>query len=637
MKKALLIWPLFIGLLWGQDKGIGTSTMPIFKVGFGPRTAAMGGAFIGLSDDIGGMWINPAGMAQRDMGDALLAHHQWFQDIRDEYVGVLYPWGRKNTIGGGLCFSSDGGFEHWSSSNDSLDPFIISHSSGVLFLSFARRIIAEHLFVGAGLRGVYQSYPGQDYEGTLFGFGGGVDAGVLLKPFPFLGLGASLTNAGAVFYPGGDKGTYNLPTAIRVGGAFNYSTPMFSLNLLSDVEELILERITPIVHMGLEVMPNLAPEAPTVAIRLGYQTGPVSSEVLENEQDNKWKRGLIALTGVGITAGLGVKWQQYRVEYAFAPYGVLGTTHRIAFGLEFGKRPLPGALIVKVIDGADKKPLEADLDITGVYNRKVSTEPATGKFFVYGLPSGPVKIRASKKGYYPGTDSTRIVAPDTAEKVIVLWSVPPGDIIGKIYDVKTKEPLAATVEFSGKRSGKVEAKSDGNYKTEKVPSGEYHLVVTPVDKHYFPQEATVSVEAGKTTRKDFALLREKEVIVLKNIYFETSKANLLPESYPTLDYIGKILIENPDIVVELSGHTDIRPIRTREFPSNLELSQARAEAVKDYLVKKFKIDPKRLVAKGYGPYYPIASSLTEEGMYKNRRTEFKVLSGVKYYQEIKRK
>lgn len=315
----------------------------------------------------------------------------------------------------------------------------------------------------------------------------------------------------------------------------------------------------------------------------------------------------------------------------------MGSTHRLAFGLEFGKRPLPGALIVQVIDGADRKPLRADLDLTGIYTKKTTTDPATGKFFTYGLPSGPVRIHATKKGYYPGRDSLRVVAPDTAEKIIVLWTVPPGDILGHIYDVKTKEPLAAAVEWSGRIPGSYEAKEDGDYKTDKLPSGEYHLTVNPVDKHYFPQEATVSVEAGKTTRKDFALLREKEVIILKNIYFETSKADLLPESYPTLDYVGKILIENPDIVVELSGHTDIRPIRTAEFPSNLELSQGRAEAVKDYLVKKFKIVPDRLVAKGYGPYHPIASSFTEEGMYTNRRTEFKVLSGVKYYQEIKKR
>ena len=87
--------------------------------------------------------------------------------------------------------------------------------------------------------------------------------------------------------------------------------------------------------------------------------------------------------------------------------------------------------------------------------------------------------------------------------------------------------------------------------------------------------------------------------------------------------------------MEIGGHTDARPIKTKEYNNNMELSQARAESVKKYLVEKFNISPDRLVAKGYGATKPIADNKTEEGMAKNRRTEFKILRGIKYYHEIK--
>ncbi|MCX6844275.1 MAG: OmpA family protein, partial [candidate division WOR-3 bacterium] len=67
-----------------------------------------------------------------------------------------------------------------------------------------------------------------------------------------------------------------------------------------------------------------------------------------------------------------------------------------------------------------------------------------------------------------------------------------------------------------------------------------------------------------------------------------------------------------------------REIASAQFPSNWELSQARAEAVKQYLVAKFVIAPERLTAHGYADTQPIAPNDNEEGMAKNRRTEFRV-------------
>ena len=93
-----------------------------------------------------------------------------------------------------------------------------------------------------------------------------------------------------------------------------------------------------------------------------------------------------------------------------------------------------------------------------------------------------------------------------------------------------------------------------------------------------------------------------------------------------LDTAGTILKRTPGIRVELAGHTDPREIRTTEFPSNWELSEARAEAVRRYLIDRFDIAPERLTARGYADTQPVADNSTPQGMARNRRTEFRVIS-----------
>lgn len=103
--------------------------------------------------------------------------------------------------------------------------------------------------------------------------------------------------------------------------------------------------------------------------------------------------------------------------------------------------------------------------------------------------------------------------------------------------------------------------------------------------------------------------------------FEAGKADIKPEFHEVIDRAGGIIKQTPLIKkIELSGRTDPRIIHTKEFPSNWELSQAWAEAIRQYIIDKFGIAPERIVAKGYAETKPIASNATPEGMYKNRRT-----------------
>ncbi len=86
----------------------------------------------------------------------------------------------------------------------------------------------------------------------------------------------------------------------------------------------------------------------------------------------------------------------------------------------------------------------------------------------------------------------------------------------------------------------------------------------------------------------------------------------------TLDRNGAILKANPDIKVEIGGHTD----SSGSEKANLKISEKRAESVKRYLMDKFNIPGDRMVVKGYGSQRPIADNKTREGRSKNRRVEF---------------
>jgi outer membrane protein OmpA-like peptidoglycan-associated protein len=112
-------------------------------------------------------------------------------------------------------------------------------------------------------------------------------------------------------------------------------------------------------------------------------------------------------------------------------------------------------------------------------------------------------------------------------------------------------------------------------------------------------------------------------IRLSDVRFETGKAELLPESLPSLDVVGQVLGRWPELQIEIGGHTDARGGES----ANQRLSEARVQAVLAYLTSKFPdLRVGQFVAKGYGEGRPIASNTTPEGMTRNRRVEFVVLN-----------
>ncbi|HTR97959.1 MAG TPA: OmpA family protein [Candidatus Acidoferrales bacterium] len=130
-----------------------------------------------------------------------------------------------------------------------------------------------------------------------------------------------------------------------------------------------------------------------------------------------------------------------------------------------------------------------------------------------------------------------------------------------------------------------------------------------------PPPAPAPTETEKT-------LVETGTIRLENVYFETGSAKLKSESEQALNDAGSALQKYPDLEIEVQGHTDKRG----SAALNMKLSQARAEAVRQYLIDHFQLNPDHVTAKGYGETRPETAEKTAAEMQRDRRVILKVLN-----------
>jgi chemotaxis protein MotB len=130
-------------------------------------------------------------------------------------------------------------------------------------------------------------------------------------------------------------------------------------------------------------------------------------------------------------------------------------------------------------------------------------------------------------------------------------------------------------------------------------------------------------------RQDIRVVGDRFVFQ-SEVLFDTGSAAMRPEGKVELDKLAAAIAElekqiPPEIawVLRIDGHTDVRPIASPQFPSNWELSSARAISVVQYLISK-GISPQRLVAAGFGEFQPLDNGTTEESYRRNRRIELKL-------------
>jgi outer membrane protein OmpA-like peptidoglycan-associated protein len=201
-------------------------------------------------------------------------------------------------------------------------------------------------------------------------------------------------------------------------------------------------------------------------------------------------------------------------------------------------------------------------------------------------------------------------------------------IVGKIFDRKTGKPfpkdipVRIDIDDTAVRMTQIDSITR-EYRVELALGRNY--TINAAAENYFPVTENVDVthEREKVrVYKDLYLvpLEVGEAIRLNNIFFETGKAVLMPESFQELDRVVKFLTDNTSIKIEIGGHTD----NVGSAALNNDLSNRRAGAVAEYIMLK-GIPAGAISSKGYGFSKPVASNATAAGKQLNRRVEFTIV------------
>lgn len=202
-------------------------------------------------------------------------------------------------------------------------------------------------------------------------------------------------------------------------------------------------------------------------------------------------------------------------------------------------------------------------------------------------------------------------------------------ISGKVIDQTTGKPIEARIIYQTLPDG-----AEAGEATSDPITGEYKIVLPYGQKYSMRAIAKDFIAEGGnvdlTQTKGFQEIKGKDLnlvpievgrsIRLNNIFFDTGKAELRPESGPELDRLVITLNETPKMVIEVRGHTD----NTGSNEINAKLSQDRADAVREYFISK-GIEPDRVASKGLGETKPVSTNDTDEGRQQNRRVEFVIV------------
>lgn len=198
---------------------------------------------------------------------------------------------------------------------------------------------------------------------------------------------------------------------------------------------------------------------------------------------------------------------------------------------------------------------------------------------------------------------------------------------GVVYDATTKQKLQADIELISLKNnellGKISSDSQtGTYISVLASGGDYAVFVSKKGYFFKSLNFDFSDKIGLDKILDIPLepIKKEAKEILNNIFFDTAKWDLKSESTVELDKLVALLKSNPDLPIEISGHTD----DVGKDADNLLLSQKRARSVVDYLAQK-GVNVLKIKAEGYGKIRPYLPNNSDENRKLNRRIEVKFL------------
>ncbi len=255
----------------------------------------------------------------------------------------------------------------------------------------------------------------------------------------------------------------------------------------------------------------------------------------------------------------------------------------------------------------------------------IVTDPSTGeKTTVVVGPNGDVILGPDGEVVAVVNDEGQIVKPEgetAPEELEIVYQI----ITGTITDEKGN-PLIAEVEviteYNGRTYREYTTSDENGAYSISIPKGKDFKVIVNKEGYLQKVEDVSAPAEDRPITLNLVLqpLEKEKVFIFQNILFDFDKATIKKESYPIVDEIVVTMLSNPEISIEISGHTC--NMGSDEY--NLKLSKARAQAVVDYLIAK-GVETSRLRSEGFGETKPLNENKTRAERELNRRVEVKVL------------
>ena len=551
------------------------------------RPAGLGGAYSALAQDANALQYNPAGLAGVCRSEATFMHNEYFQSISQEYVAVSL----KEGIGFNLNYLDFGSIPQTTVSS----PFGTGSRVGLSDLSLGAgyaRPLSGGLSAGIGVKYLKEVIAGYAASGFA------ADLGLQYKAGERLSLGYSLQNVGPKVKFQSQK--ESLSRLQRLGAAYRLKALDRPLLLTADILKERSEGYNLAAGAELTLVEKLA-------VRLGYNT-----------RNN---------AGPGFSLGLGWTQDRWSVDYAFVPFGDLGSANRMSVTWRF--------------DNGCGKPAPV----------------------VAAAPPPPLPPAAPKPAPLMAPVNTRVVALDKTALTLA-WDAN-GNAAGTSYRVS----LASAADFSGARTASVSElqaafgglesgatyflRAQAERGSELSAFDAMVIAVTlavppppkcpnppagvPLDAEGCPKLSPAETSAmgtltrlaapGSVTAPIIAAVmgaagdpscpwERQGVLCMKlAMEFEYDKSDLKGDFSSQLHEIAAFLKSNPKAGIDLQGHTDNKG----GLDHNIRLSRGRAKAVNEHLVNVESVDAARLTSQGLGFSKPAASNDTDEGRQRNRR------------------
>ena len=300
MRQGLLLSLLLALAPAARASGAGADPFNFLFLDADARPVAMGGAYTALAADANSLLYNPAGLARVRGHEATFMHNQHFVDITQEYAAYASRWGWGANINT-LRFGDTARTTYSNPSGSGLGS--VGMNSMALGAGYGRELLPG-LRAGAGVKYIRESIAGVSASGYAADLGLQHDASFL----PGLSLGAAVQNLGpSVKF---QRDSEKLPLNLRFGTAYAFSLLGLGHTAAFDVTKERSE--SPLYAFGFETL-----AAGSLPVRFGFST--------RNQ------------AGPGVTAGIGWRTENLRLDYAFVPYGELGSAHRFSVTVRWGK------------------------------------------------------------------------------------------------------------------------------------------------------------------------------------------------------------------------------------------------------------------------------------------------------------